>query len=297
MAALRVGIITPIVILLPRSHNEWEINASVEDLVAVATAADRLGYHHLTASEHVAVPVDVAARRGKRYWDLLSTLAYLAAVTERIRLATNMVVLPYHHPLEIMKHYGTLDRLSNGRVVLGVGVGSLREEFELLDKQFEGRGDAADDAIRAIRETWGQREPRYSGTHYTFRDVVVDPTAVQERVPIWVGGRTPRSLRRALELGDAWVPFLLGPDAVRSMLDKAEETPAWESRERPLDVALWPEPAVDPLREPDRIRDQAAEHVAAGATILNYRFPSTSVSHHVEQMEALAELVDADWGT
>ena len=296
MAKLRVGIITPIVILLPRSHNEWEVDASVEDLVEIAVAADRLGYHHLTASEHVAIPVDVEARRGMRYWDLLSTLAYLAAVTERIRLATNMVVLPYHHPIEILKHYGTLDRLSDGRLVLGVGVGSLREEFDLLGKQFDGRGEAADDALRAIRATWGQREPRYSGTRYTFDDVVVDPTGVQERVPIWVGGRTPRSLRRALELGDAWVPFLLDPNAVRSMLDEAVETPAWAGREQSLDVALWPEPAVDPLREPDRIREQAAEHVDAGATILNYRFPSTSVMHHLEQMEALTQVLDADWG-
>ena len=296
MAKLRVGIITPIVILLPRSHNEWEVDASVEDVVAIATAADRLGYHHLTASEHVAIPVDVEARRGMRYWDLLSTLAYLAAVTERIRLATNMVVLPYHHPIEILKHYGTLDRLSDGRLVLGVGVGSLREEFDLLGKQFDGRGEAADDALRAIRATWGQREPRYSGTRYTFDDVVVDPTGVQERVPIWVGGRTPRSLRRALELGDAWVPFLLDPNAVRSMLDEAVETPAWAEREQALDIALWPEPAVDPLREPDRIREQAAEHVDAGATILNYRFPSTSVMHHLEQMEALTQVLDADWG-
>jgi len=296
MAKLRVGIITPIVILLPRSHNEWEVDASVEDVVAIATAADRLGYHHLTASEHVAIPVDVEARRGMRYWDLLSTLAYLAAVTERIRLATNVVVLPYHHPLEILKHYGTLDRLSGGRLVLGVGVGSLEAEFSLLGKPFDGRGELADDALRAIRAAWGRREPRYSGTHYPFDGIVVDPTPVQERVPIWVGGRTPRSLRRALELGDAWVPFLLDPEQVRSMLDRAVETSAWEEREQPLDVVLWPEPAVDPLCEPDRIREQAAAHVDAGATILNYRFPSTSVIHHIEQMEALTQVLDADWG-
>lgn len=137
---MRIGLITPIVLLLPRAHNEWEVDASVEDLVAVAQAADRLGYHHLTASEHIAVPVDVEARRGKRYWDLLSTFGYLGALTEQIRLATNMIVLGYHHPLEIVKHYGTLDRLTGGRLILGVGVGSLREEFELLGKEFEGRG-------------------------------------------------------------------------------------------------------------------------------------------------------------
>lgn len=289
---MRVGIITPIVLLLPRSHNAWEIEGSVGDLVAVARAADRLGYHHLTASEHIAIPVDVEARRGMRYWDLLSTLGYLAAVTDRIRLATNMVVLPYHHPLEIVKHYGTLDRLSGGRLVLGVGVGSLEEEFALLGKQFDGRGDRADDAIRAIRAAWGRREPHYEGSHYRFADVVVDPAGVQEELPIWVGGRTPRSLRRALELGDAWVPFLLRPDEVRSMLDRAADTPVWNARTVPLDVALWPEPALDPILDADRVVDQAEEHRAAGATILNYRFPSRSVAHHLEQMEALTHLLD-----
>jgi probable F420-dependent oxidoreductase len=294
---MRIGIITPIVILLPRSHNEWEIDASVDDLVAVVTAADRLGYHHLTASEHIAVPVDVEARRGKRYWDLLATLSYLAAVTQSIRLATNMVVLPYHHPLEVVKHYGTLDRLSGGRLILGVGVGSLREEFELLGKGFDGRGARSDDALRAIRASWGRREPRYEGAHYSFGDVVVDPPGVQQHVPIWVGGRTSRSLRRALEHGDAWVPFLLGPDEVRALLDTAAGSPADEARDRPLDVALWPEPALDVLREPARVREQAEEHVAAGATILNYRFPSRSLEHHLEQMEALTELLDFTWET
>jgi probable F420-dependent oxidoreductase len=289
---MRIGIITPIVLLLPRSHNEWEVDASVDDLVEVATAADRLGYHHLTASEHVAVPVDVEARRGKRYWDLLSTLSFLAAHTTTIRLATNVVVLPYHHPLEIVKHYGTLDRLSGGRLILGVGVGSLREEFELLDKGFASRGDRADDALRAIRASWGMDEPSFDGEHYRFGDVVVDPTGVQDQPPIWVGGRTPRSLRRALELGDGWMPFLLSADEVRSMLDRAAESPAAQARARPLDVALWPEPALDVLGEPDRVREQADQYVAAGATILNYRFPSRSLEHHLEQMEALTEVID-----
>jgi len=294
---VRLGIITPIVIVLPRSHNEWEIDASVDDLVAIATAADRLGYHHLTASEHIAIPGDVEARRGKRYWDLLSTLAYLAAVTERIRLATNMVVLGYHHPLEVVKHYGTLDRLSKGRLILGVGVGSLQPEFELLAKPFDGRGERADDAIRAIRAAWAEREPSYAGPHFQFDDVVVDPTGVQDQPPIWVGGRTTRSLRRAVELGDAWVPFLLGPDEVAAMLDRARDTPAWAERDRPLDVALWPEPVLDPQTEPDRVLEQAQTHIEAGATILNYRFPSRSVAHHVEQMEALTSLVDPAWST
>jgi probable F420-dependent oxidoreductase len=295
LSGVRIGLITPIVLLLPRSHNEWEVEATVEDLITVAQAADRLGFHHLTASEHVAVPVDVEARRGKRYWDALATLSYLAAVTSRVRLATNMVVIPYHHPLEIVKHYGTLDRLSGGRLILGVGVGSLAEEFELLGKEFAGRGKRSDDALRAILTAWGVSEPSYAGTHFVFGDVVVDPTAVQERPPIWVGGRTDASLRRAVELGDAWVPFLLSPADVRSMLDGACDDEPWAARGRPLDVALWPEPALDVIAEPERVREQAAEHLDAGATILNYRFPSRSVGHYVEQMAALRATLDADW--
>ncbi|MEX0664356.1 MAG: TIGR03619 family F420-dependent LLM class oxidoreductase [Acidimicrobiia bacterium] len=294
-AALRIGLITPIVLLLPRAHNEWEIDASVDDLIAVAQAADRLGYHHLTASEHVAVPVDVEARRGQRYWDALSTLAWLGARTERVRLQTNMIVLGYHHPLEIVKHYGTLDRLSNGRLILGVGVGSLREEFALLGKEFEGRGERADDALRAIRAVWGEPEPRYSGTHYSFDGVVVDPSGMPNPPPIWVGGRTQRSLRRAVELGDAWVPFLLGHEEVAAMLARAGDTEAWEARGTPLDVVLWPEPVLDVLADPDAVREQAAVHLEAGANILNYRFTSDSLSHYLEQMEALTEILGFDW--
>lgn len=151
--------------------------------------------------------------------------------------------------------------------------------------------------MRAIRAAWGQREPRYDGDYYTFEDVVVDPAGVQERLPIWVGGRTDRSLRRALEFGDAWVPFLLAPEDIRSMLDRAAESPAAQARVRTLDVALWPEPALDVLREPGRVREQFDEHVAAGATMLNYRFPSRSLGHHLEQMEALTEILDFSWET
>jgi probable F420-dependent oxidoreductase len=288
---MRLGIITPIVTLLPRSHNAWEVDASVSDLVAVAQAADRLGYHHLGASEHVAVPLDVDPRRGLRYWDLLSTLAYLAAKTTRIRLATNMAVLPYHHPLEILKHYGTLDRLSGGRVILGVGVGSLQAEFALLGKPFAGRDRRADDAIRAIRAGWGKPVQCYHGTHYSYDNFAVDPPGVQERVDIWVGGRTERSLRRAVELGDAWVPFLLGPDELRAMLARARATDAWQQRDRPLEIVLWPEPAVDALNDADRVRRQAQEYAGVGATMLNYRFRSDSLAHHLDQMARLVEVL------
>src|SRR5437867_1168439 len=146
---MRVGVTTPVLSLLPRAHARWEEDAGLPEVVEIARALDRLGYHHLTCSEHVAIPAPVAAVRGGRYWDPLATLGYLAAHTERIRLATHVLVLGYHHPLELAKRYGTLDRVCGGRLILGVGVGSLREEFDLLRVEFEGRGERADEAILA----------------------------------------------------------------------------------------------------------------------------------------------------
>src|SRR3954467_12873818 len=204
---MRLGIITPVVLKRPHAHAPWEDDAGIDEIALVAEAADRLDYHHVTCSEHVAVPFGAGDMRGAAYWDPLSTFGYLAARTQQIRLVTHVLVLGYHHPLEIAKRYGTLDRVSGGRLVLGVGVGTLQEEFELLGAEFEGRGERADDSLRALRASLSQIEPVYRGEHYAYDGLVVDPCAMQPRVPIWVGGRTARSLRRAVELADDWAPF------------------------------------------------------------------------------------------
>src|SRR6202011_2576133 len=133
------------------------------------------------------------------YWDPLPTFGYLAARTERIRFATYVLVLGYHHPLAIAKRYGTLDRISNGRLILGVGVGSLHEEFELLGADSPDRGARGDDALRALRTSFGRRQPEYHGEFYDYEGVLVDPCGMQQTVPLWIGGRTARSLRRAVE--------------------------------------------------------------------------------------------------
>ncbi len=126
-----------------------------------------------------------------------------------------MLVLGYHHPLEIAKRYGTLDAVSGGRLILGVGVGSLKEEFDLLGAEFEDRGPRGDDALRALRAALSVHEPRYHGEHYAFDGIVIDPCAVQQHVPLWIGGRTLRSLRRAVALADGWAPFAVSLQQAR----------------------------------------------------------------------------------
>jgi probable F420-dependent oxidoreductase len=275
---IRLGLVSPIVTLNPRAHNAWEETAGVDDLVTVAQTADRLGYHHLTCSEHIAVPAAVALERGARYYDSATTLGYLAACTSRVRLATHVLVLAYHHPVELAKTYGTLDLLSGGRVILGVGVGTLREEFELLGAPFEGRGALADETLRELRRCLGRRE---------VDGFVVDPAAVQPHLPIWVGGRTLRSLRRAVTLADGWAPFrLVTAEMARSWLGRVEVPDGFE-------VVLYPEQPVDPLGDGDGVRRVVAGLVDAGATIVNARFVSSSVAHCVEQMECMAKLVES----
>jgi probable F420-dependent oxidoreductase len=279
---MRLGIITPALTMLPSAHAAWEETAVWADVVAIAQAADRLGYDHLTCSEHVAVPSTDAAVRGGRYWDPLATFGYLAAVTTSIRFATYVLVLGYHHPLEIAKRYGTLDQVADGRLVLGVGVGTLEAEFEMLGAAFEQRGARADDALRALRASFGVERPAYRGSHFDFADVVVDPAGVQRNVPIWVGGQSARSLRRAVELGDAWAPFGLKPAAVRGLLEDAG-APS-------LDVVLQPPRPLDPIGDPAGARRALDELRDAGATYATLRFVHHSAAQYVEQLEAAKAL-------
>lgn len=285
--ALKIGIVTPIIHMNPRFDPPgWEATGSVEDVVDVVRNADRAGIDWVSCSEHIAIPITASDVRGGRYWDPFSTLGYLAAHTERVRLLTHMVVLPYHHPLELLKRLGTLDLLSHGRVVIGVGVGSLEPEFEVLGHEFDGRGSRSDDAIRAIRASWGSRTPEYEGTHYKFSGFIVEPSGVPRQVKIWVGGRTRISLRRAIELGHAWMPFRLKIDVLRSMLQDEEIRHLIEKREEPLDLIFAPEPPVDPQGDLEGTRETFRAYSEIGATGLSLRFVHDSRSHYVEQMQA-----------
>ncbi len=271
---LRLGITTPIVTLNPKGHGPWERDAGPDELLVVAETADRLGYHHLTCSEHIAVPVAAEATRGATYWDPLATLSWLAARTTRIRLATHVLVLGYHHPYEIVKRYSTLDKLSGGRVILGVGVGSLVEEFEVLGSPFDGRGELADASLATIRRAWGRRE---------VDGFVLSPAAPRTDVAIWIGGRTRRSLRRALEHGNGWAPFGIDEDSLGLALGSADLPPGF-------DVVLWAY-GIDPIGDPDAALARLAALAELGATAVNIRFVSQSVDHWVEQAEALSRLV------
>lgn len=280
---MRIGISSPIVVQQPGIASDWEAAAGITELATIAEVADRLGYHHMSCSEHVALPREVESR-GVTYWDPLATLGYLAARTERLRLVTQVLVLGYHHPLEIAKRYGTLDLVSNGRLVLGLGVGSLAEEFALLDAPFADRGARADEAMRALRVSLSVPEPEFRGEYYDYSGMVVRPHAVQERVPMWVGGRTQRSLRRAVTLGDGWLPFGLNAEQLQTLLAKFELPEGF-------DVVLSAG-KLDPLGDPDAARRRVDRQIAAGATVVAVQMSADSAEHYQEQLATLADLID-----
>jgi probable F420-dependent oxidoreductase len=280
---MRIGLTSPVVTANPGAHAPWEADAGATELVRIGALADELGYDHLTCSEHVAVPAGAADERGARYWDPAVTLTLLAAHTQRIRLATQVLVLPYHHPLQVAKQYGTLDVVSGGRVVLGVGVGSLPEEFALLGVSWTERGAVTDDFPRALQAAWGRREPAYDGPHHSFAGMGLEPHAVRTSVPVWVGGRTARSLRRAVELGSGWVPFGLRADDLTAMLGDVDLPDDF-------DVVLGPGRPLDPLGDADGTRRRLDRTVAAGATVLTVTVAARSCDHYLEQLDRLSEL-------
>jgi len=280
---VKLGIMTPIVTNVFGAPLTWEKDATIDDIGRVAEVADRLGYHHMTCSEHIGLPSSEAARRGTRYWDPLATFGYVSARTKQIRFATMTLVLGYHHPLAIVKRYGTLDQVSGGRVILGVGVGSLKEEFDLLGAPFDDRGARGDDALRALRASLSSNEPTYDGEYYSYGGLTVDPCALQPHVPIWIGGRTRLSLRRAVTLADGWSPFNV------PMATAAEWLRAWELPDN-FEVVLMAEQPLDPVGNPGPTAETMHAMAAAGTTTLSAVFIAHSLEHYLEQIHALAEL-------
>ncbi len=184
----------------------WEPDAGVAELVQVARACDAAGFEYLAVCDHVAIPADRAEAMSTTWWDTIATLSYLAAVTERIRLLSHVYVLPYRHPLTSAKAWATLDRLSGGRAILGVGTGHVEGEFDALGIPFPERGRLLDEAIDAVRAAFADEHPTHRGPRWHFDGVGQRPRPVQEHLPIWVGGSSKPAMRRAAERGDGWLP-------------------------------------------------------------------------------------------
>jgi probable F420-dependent oxidoreductase len=216
----------------------------------VAALAERLGYDSLWAGEHVVVPsprVDPSPMEpDEPILDPLVALAHLAGHTERVLLGTGLIVLPQRNPLVLAKQAASVDVLSGGRLILGIGVGYLEPEMTAIGVPMEARGARSDEYLAAMRSLWHDDAPAYDGRYASFGGVDAYPRPVQRPLPIVVGGHTEAAFRRAARHGDGWYGFLVGLRAMaqhREALDLAIDR---ADRDRPLHVSVSPSRPLDP---------------------------------------------------
>lgn len=261
----------------------WEGAAGAAELVQIAKTADETGFLYIAVCDHIEVPAALAPAMSTAWYDTIATLSYLAAVTERVRLMSHVYVLPYRHPLVAAKSWMTLDALSGGRAILGVGAGHVEGEFERLGIDFAHRGRILDEGIDALRIALQSGQ---------------QPQPVQPQIPIWVGGSSSAAMRRAAERGDGWLPQ--GPpeigmaEGIKRILDHRHAVRG----DDPIDLGALSGPLYvgDPSWDVGRTVKGAPEKIAGylrgysdmGANHVQVRFRSRDIAELCDQMRAFA---------
>lgn len=262
--------------LYPGGSDHWFEGIRPDEIVRIAQRADELGFDQLRVGEHFVIPRDWVPTMGSRWADCVSTLAFIAGVTRRIRVASSIIVVPYHHPLMLAKQLATVDELSGGRLDFAASVGHLEGEFALLGVPYQERGARTDEFLDAIVELWTSDEPSFEGRFVSFGDLALDPRPVQDPYPpIWIGGHTKASARRAARIGDAWMPWGVSRADLPGMMELIRAQPGFAERTRPfmLYLDLY-----------DRVIDAKAHDVEEGVKI---RLERDAVLEQIHELHAL----------
>ena len=202
-----------------------------DEIRRFAVHVEALGFESLWTGDHVVLPAgrttgypyteDGSFQRPSEvpFIEPLTLLSYIASATSRIRIGTTVIIVPYRHPVVQAKMFASLDQLTNGRVICGVGVGWLEKEFEVLGAPYAERGPMTDEYIEIFKCLWMERLPHYDGKYHQIDGITFEPKPVQKpSIPIWVGGHTRRAIRRTVDHGDAWHPTRMTPEYVAEML-------------------------------------------------------------------------------
>lgn len=274
-------------------YGSSNVRVAVEE---TARAAEALGYASLWANDHVIAPAH--SDEMAHIIEPLTTLASLIHLVPRLQLGTSTLVLSQRHAVVVAKQAAALDVLSEGRFILGVGVGWLEEEFAFLNADFARRGEIADEAIEAMRVLWREPSATFHGHFYDFSNALFFPKPVQGRVPVWVCGNTPPAIRRAARTGDAWNPF--GPTLDEFTAGVAALRAQAQTQDRPLPtIAAHMRMRVD---APDKLDAHIGGSAAEVATTLEqYRqagleylicdFVATGTDDLLRQMHVMADQV------
>ncbi len=294
------GLVLPVVAQSRLISAPWEAACGTEEIRRVAEACDRSGFFYVAVCDHVCVPRSKAGAMSTTWYDPVATLGFLAAVTSRVRLLSYVYVLPYRHPLATAKAFATLDALSAGRVILGVGAGHLEEEFATLGAEFRGRGKRLEEAIDLVTKAFLAEYPEHEGPMWKVGGMGIGPRPVQApRPPIWVGGSSRAALRRAAERGDGWLPQGTPRERLAADIAFLREHRARTRGDAPIDVGASSErvyvgkPPFDPgpsvkTGSPAELAEPLRELGRIGVSHVGVRFSVRSISEYVDQIAAFA---------
>lgn len=270
-----------------------------EAVMEMSRAAEAAGFDAVFTTDHPFPGDRWLAHGGHHTLDPMVTLSFAAAATTRLRLHTNLFVPAYRNPYLSAKMISSLDALSGGRLILGVGAGYLEPEFAALGADYANRNDVLDDALRAMRAAW---------TGESVGGNTMRPRPAQDRIPVWVGGNSKRAIRRVVDLGDGWLPMPAPAGASRHLktpgletladlaarLDYAREYAASVGRTDPIDITFMPRGMSmfdgDGF-DPEAIVADLTEQAEAGVTGVTLTLPATTRARYLEQTAALGESV------
>lgn len=291
-----LGLQLPVQAQSRRFAEPWEADAGPDEILAAARAADEAGFLYVGVCDHLGVPDSHVGVMQPTWYEPLTTLAWIAQATERVRLLTHVYVLALRHPLEAAKAFATLDRLSGGRVVVGVGAGHVEAEFDALGVPFDERGAVLDDALAGLRRFLDEEAVALEGRFGTER-LHVGPRPVQDHVPIWIGGSGAPALRRVADVGDGWIPQGTPLDQMGALLDRIRERRGDRgiddldlgSMAMPVYVG---EPGWDTGRwttvgTPEQVAEHLRAHADLGVSHVQVRPRSRSIEEYVEQVHRL----------
>jgi probable F420-dependent oxidoreductase len=266
--------------LYPGNQKHWFEDITPEEVVRIVQAADELGFDHFRIGEHIVMHESWVDVMGPRWVDCTSTMAFVAGASKRIKVASAIIVLPYHNPIELAKSLSTIDYFSGGRVIFTAAPGYMEWEYELLGVPFAERGKIMDEYLDAMVELWTADKPVFEGRYVSFKDIVFDPKPTQKpHLPIWFGGHTKASARRVARLGDGWMPWGVPRAQLPELLAYVQEQPEFQARPRPIDLfATLFEGTIDPdthdvleppkvLLSKDAVLEQIGELAELGVTV------------------------------
>jgi probable F420-dependent oxidoreductase len=277
---------------------EWEADAGAAELSALVRKADETGFFYVAVCDHLAVTKPLDAHMQTTWYDTVATLGWIAGQTERVRVMSHVYVMSYRHPLHTAKSFMTLDELSGGRAILGVGAGHLEGEFDLLGFDFSRRGAVTDAAIDVAREAFTNEYPDIETEFWGhLQGAGMAPRPRQAHLPIWVGGSSKPALRRAAERGDGWLPQGTPRDEMPGQIAFLLEHRKQTIGDEPIDLGTITEflyvgdPGWDVGEQtlsgsPDLIAERLNEFGAMGVSHLQIRFRNRTLHELLDQMDA-----------